>query len=134
MTNNKVISHIFFRMIAKLIDLIIVLIIWNIFSNPGLLAGILYLLISDGLFKGKSIGKKFMRLKVINSENKVPGDFRDSVSRNFLLSLSLFFLKIPIIGWIIFFIVYALEFIIIIGDSESRRLGDYLAKTSVIEE
>lgn len=128
------ISNIFFRIIGKSIDLIIVLIIWNIFSDPGLLAGVLYLLISDGLFKGKSIGKKFMRLKVINLENKAPADFRASVIRNLLLSISLFLLKIPIIGWMIFLIVYAIEFIIIIGDSEARRLGDYLAKTSVIEE
>lgn len=134
MTNNAKISNIFFRAIGKLIDLVIVLIIWNIFSNPGLLVGSLYLLISDGLFKGKSIGKKIMRLKVINLENRNPADFRDSVIRNLLLSISVLLLKIPIIGWMIFFIVYAIEFIIIIGDSESRRVGDYLAKTVVIEE
>lgn len=134
MTNNLKNSNIFFRIIAKLIDFIILLILWNTFSDPGLLAGILYLLISDGLFKGKSLGKKFMRLKVINLESKKTGDFRDSVVRNLILALSLFFLKIPFIGWIIVFIVYTLEFIIILGDSDSRRLGDYLAKTSVIEE
>ncbi len=134
MTNNTKISNIFFRAIGKSIDLLIVLIIWNIFSDPGLLVGSLYLLISDGLLKGKSIGKKIMRLKVINLENKSPADFRDSVIRNLLLSISVLLLKIPIIGWMIFLIVYAIEFIIIIGDSESRRLGDYLAKTVVIEE
>lgn len=127
-------AHVFFRVIAKSIDLMIFAFLWNILSNPGLLLGILYLLISDGVFKGKSIGKKLMRIRVINYETGKPGDFRDSVVRNILLATSLFLLKIPIIGWLLVLSVYVLEFLIIIGDNESKRLGDYLAKTAVIEE
>lgn len=127
-------AHVFFRVIAKSIDLMIFAFLWNILSNPGLLLGILYLLISDGVFKGKSIGKKLMRIKVINYETGKPGDFRDSVLRNILLATSLFLLKLPIIGWLLVLSVYVLEFLIIIGDNESKRLGDYLAKTAVIEE
>lgn len=127
-------AHVFFRVIAKSIDLMIFAFLWNILSNPGLLLGILYLLISDGVFKGKSIGKKLMRIRVINYETGKPGDFRDSVLRNILLATSLFLLKIPIIGWLLVLSVYVLEFLIIIGDNESKRLGDYLAKTAVIEE
>ncbi len=127
-------STIFFRGVAKLIDLIIVIVLWKAFHEAGIFLGIFYLLISDGLFKGCSIGKKFLRLKVINIERQRNADFRDSITRNLLIAFSLFFLLIPIIGWLICITIFVFEFIIIIGDPENRRLGDYLAKTSVIEE
>ncbi|ACI21277.1 MULTISPECIES: RDD family protein [Thermodesulfovibrio] len=127
-------SIIFFRGIAKLIDLIIVIVLWKTFREAGIFLGIFYLLISDGLFKGCSVGKKFLRLRVINIERQRNADFRDSIVRNLVIAFSLFFLLIPIIGWLICIIIFAFEFIIIIGDSENKRLGDYLAKTSVIEE
>ncbi|MEN2994202.1 MAG: RDD family protein [Thermodesulfovibrio sp.] len=130
MTNNIV----FLRTIAKLIDLIVVLILWKIFHEVGIFLGIFYLLISDGLFKGCSIGKKLLRLRVTNIEKQRNADFRDSILRNLPLALSLFFLSIPVIGWLICLMIFLFEFIIMIGDSESKRLGDYLAKTSVIEE
>ncbi|MCS7163384.1 MAG: RDD family protein [Thermodesulfovibrio sp.] len=130
MTNNIV----FLRTIAKFIDLIVVLILWKIFREVGIFLGIFYLLISDGLFKGCSIGKKLLRLRVINIERQKNADFRDSIIRNLSLAFSLFFLSIPVIGWLICLIIFLFEFIIMIGDSESKRLGDYLAKTSVIEE
>jgi len=132
--NHSKNSNIFLRGMAKLIDLIIVIVLWKIFHEAGIFLGIFYLLISDGLFKGCSVGKKFLRLRVINIERQRNADFRDSVVRNLLIAFSLLFLLIPIIGWLICIIIFAFEFIIIIGDSENRRLGDYLAKTSVIEE
>lgn len=132
--NHSKNSNIFFRVIAKLIDLIIVIVLWKTFREAGIFLGIFYFLISDGLFKGCSVGKKFLRLRVINIERQRNADFRDSIVRNLVIAFSLFFLLIPIIGWLICIVIFAFEFIIIIGDSENRRLGDYLAKTSVIEE
>jgi uncharacterized RDD family membrane protein YckC len=96
--------------------------------------GIFYLLISDGIFKGKSIGKKFLRLKVVNLERECSADFRDSIIRNLPLSSSLFFLILPIFGWLIFALIIIFEFIIMIGNSDRKRLGDYFAGTIVIEE
>lgn len=127
-------SNIFFRALAKSIDLIIVTTLWKVFHEAGILTGVFYLLISDGIFHGSSIGKKFLRLKVININKNAPADFRDSIIRNMTVSFSLLFLLIPIIGWIICAGIFAFEFILIVGDSDKRRLGDYLAKTSVIEE
>lgn len=132
--NHSKNSTIFFRVIAKLIDLIIVIVLWKTFREAGIFLGIFYFLISDGLFKGCSVGKKFLRLRVINIERQRNADFRDSIVRNLVIAFSLFLLLIPIIGWLICIVIFAFEFIIIIGDSENRRLGDYLAKTSVIEE
>ncbi|HQA03279.1 MAG TPA: RDD family protein [Thermodesulfovibrio thiophilus] len=127
-------SNIFFRGIAKFIDFIIVVVLWKTFPESGIFIGIFYLLISDGLFNGRSIGKKFLRLKVINIDRQSNADFRDSIIRNLPLAFPLFFLLIPIVGWLIFFLIFAFEFILMVGDSEAKRFGDYLAKTSVIEE
>lgn len=125
---------IFLRIIAKFIDLIIVITLWKIFHSAGIYIGVFYLLVSDGIFKGASIGKKLLRIRVINTERNNFSDFRDSILRNLFLSLALLFLVIPLIGWIFVLIVFAFEFILIVGDKESKRLGDHLAKTLVIEE
>lgn len=127
-------SNIFFRSISKLIDILIVVVFWKFLHDGGLFIGIFYLLISDGLFKGCSIGKKLLRLKVINIERNVNADFRDSILRNLPLAFSTLFLLIPILGWIVCIAFFAFEFILMIGDPDGKRLGDHLANTSVIEE
>jgi uncharacterized RDD family membrane protein YckC len=127
-------SNVFLRVIAKLIDLIVVLIFLKLFSDAGIYIGIFYFLISDGIFNGKSIGKKFLRLKVISTERNTSGDFRDSILRNLFIGLSLFFLMIPFVGWIITLIIFGIEFILMVGSPEGKRLGDLISKTLVIEE
>ncbi len=127
-------GNLIFRFLAKLIDLLIVLALTNLFAQAGIYMGIFYLLIADGLFKGRSIGKKLLRLKVINLQRNTHADFRDSIMRNFILGLSLFFILIPFIGWIILFIIFAFEFILVIGNPEGKRLGDLISNTIVVEE
>ncbi len=127
-------GNLIFRFLAKLVDLLIVLALTNLFAQAGIYIGIFYLLIADGLFKGRSIGKKLLRLKVINLQRNTHADFRDSIMRNFILGLSLFFILIPFIGWIILFIIFAFEFILVIGNPEGKRLGDLISNTIVVEE
>ena len=134
MINSIKQSKNFFRVLAKFIDLSIVYSIWKIFPESGLFLGILYILVSDGIFKGKSIGKIFLRLRVIKLEKNSPADFRDSIIRNLSFAFALLLFKIPLIGWALSIIIFIFEFIMIVGDSDSKRLGDYLANTSVIEE
>ncbi len=133
MTNKNTLSLIFLRTIAKTLDLLLVLVLWKVFPNAGLFIGVFYLLISDGLFKGSSIGKKFLRIKVMN-KHRQPADFRDSIIRNLPISLSLLFLIIPIFGLFIFFLIIVIELIIIIGSLEGKRIGDHIAGTYVIDE
>ncbi|MDI1472685.1 MAG: RDD family protein [Thermodesulfovibrio sp.] len=134
MANNPRHSKIFYRVLAKIIDLIVVYSIWKIFPESGLFLGILYILLSDGIFKGKSIGKFFLNLRVVKLEQNTPANFRDSIIRNLFFAFALLLFKIPLIGWALGIIIFIFEFIMIVGDSESKRLGDYLANTSVIEE
>lgn len=141
------------RLIAKSIDFIIFLILLEIFKTPGFFAGLLYMLISDGLFQGRSIGKLLTNLRVIKSGQKVRnGDkahgsekgssasdkpsyagTRESIIRNSPLFFALLLSKIPFLGWILAATIVAFELIMLIGSTSSKRLGDELAGTEVVE-
>jgi uncharacterized RDD family membrane protein YckC len=133
------------RLIARAIDLIIVVALYEIIPKVGYFAGITYLLIADGLFEGRSIGKILMGLKVVarNSGDTVAVcGIRESIFRNFPFAIGyiLFgiFKAIPVIGWIISFVIVAVillfEGLVMIGSEEGMRLGDEIAKTQVVED
>jgi uncharacterized RDD family membrane protein YckC len=58
---------------------------------------------------------------------------RESIVRNAPLGAGLLLFKLPWIGWIFIAGVSAMEFLILLGSKNGRRLGDELAKTMVIE-
>ncbi|ENO1334701.1 RDD family protein [Vibrio parahaemolyticus] len=74
----------------------------------------LYFLLSDGLAKGQSLGKKVLGLSVLDSVTGESCSFSQSFFRNLLT---------PIIGMI--------DAIFILG-KRRQRLGDRLAKTIVV--
>lgn len=126
-------ANLVLRVIAKAVDFIVVAVLFKIVPQVGYLTGLLYLLISDGLFEGRSVGKKVLRLRVISLSTGNPGTFRDSIVRNSLLAGGLVLLKIPLVGWVFLLLVLVLEFLLIIGNKEGMRLGDDLADTKVLE-
>ncbi len=121
------------RAIAKLVDFIIIALAIKAVPQVGYFAGLAYLLISDGLFDGRSLGKKIIRLKVISPETGNPGTFRDSMVRNITFAFSLLLYKIPLLGWIFALLITVLEFLLVLGNEEGMRLGDDLANTKVVE-
>lgn len=121
------------RVIAKLVDFIVIAIAVKAIPQVGYFAGLVYLLISDGLFNGRSLGKKIIRLKVISLPSGSPGSFRDSMVRNITLILSLLLFKIPLLGWIFVILILTLEFLLMLGNETGMRLGDDLANTKVVE-
>ncbi len=121
------------RTVAKILDFIIIAAAVEILPKAGFLAGLTYLLIGDGLFSGRSLGKKIMGLKVILKEKNVPCTFRESILRNSTFGIGFLFYKIIIIGWIVMLIISVVEFIILLGSKEKMRLGDEFATTLVIE-
>jgi len=121
------------RTAAKILDFILIAAVMEIIPKAGFFAGIAYLLLSDGLFDGRSIGKKIIRLHVVSSTNNMPCTFKDSILRNSTLAVGFGLSVVPWIGWIFFTIVLALEFILVLGSSERKRLGDEIAKTLVLE-
>jgi len=73
------------RIIARAIDFIIVWALLAIIPKIGFWAGLTYLLIADGLFDGKSIGKWLIKLRVIlrNTDTNAACSFKESIIRNF---------------------------------------------------
>ncbi len=121
------------RTAAKIIDFILIAAAMEIIPRAGFFAGLMYLLLGDGLFDGRSLGKKLLKLKVVEVETQAPCSFRDSILRNSTLGLGYILWIIPWIGWIFISIALALEFILILGSDDGRRLGDEIGKTTVVE-
>ncbi|GAB4415975.1 MAG: RDD family protein [Thermodesulfovibrionales bacterium] len=122
------------RVFAKLLDFILIAAMAEIVPKAGFYAGLSYLLISDGLFDGRSIGKKLMGLKVVSTATNEPCTMKESILRNAPLGAGLLLYKLPWIGWIFIVFVSVLEFLILLGSKERMRLGDEIAKTVVIEK
>lgn len=122
-----------FRAVAKILDLILIAAVMEIIPKAGFFAGIAYILLSDGLFDGRSLGKKLIKIQVVSSIDNMPCTFKDSILRNSTLAVGFGLSIVPWIGWIFFLIVLAFESILILGSSERKRLGDEIAKTLVLE-
>jgi len=122
------------RAIAKTIDFIIVGALLETIPKVGYFAGLTYLLIADGLFDGRSIGKRLIGLKVVNPEAMSTCSFKESIIRNFPFAVGYILMEIPLIGFIFPIIILILEGLLTIGSSTGMRVGDELAKTQVIEE
>jgi hypothetical protein len=136
------------RIIAFIIDAVASMII-GLIPLVGGIIGALYMLLRDALpieaLEYKSIGKKLLKLSVVNIEEPTSKiDYAASAKRNWMFALGpimLFFFLIPIIGWIIdiligiaVFILVIIEIIKIFSDEKGIRLGDKMAGTMVIEK
>ena len=82
----------------------------------GAILSIYYLLFKDSHLKGQSYGKRYMGLIVIDCETNKPCNKTQSAIRQ-----------------LIFLVLSLIECIITLLQGEGRRLGDFVAKTQVIE-
>ena len=121
------------RTVSKILDFILVAAAVEILPKAGFFAGLAYLLIGDGLFDGRSLGKKIIGLKVVSATTYSSCTFRDSILRNSTFGVGFLFYKVLWFGWTFLIIVAVLEFIILLGSKENMRLGDEIAKTFVID-
>lgn len=133
------------RVVAKAIDFIIVVALLEIMPKIGYFAGLAYLLIADGLFEGRSVGKMLMGIKVVFSssvDTAAVCGFKESIFRNlpFAAGYLLFgiFREIPLIGWLLSLAVIILipvfEFLVMTGSDTGMRFGDEIAGTRVVED
>jgi hypothetical protein len=53
--------------------------------------------------------------------------------RNAPFAAAMLFFNIPLAGWIFPVLILTLEFLLTLGNSEGKRLGDDLAGTKVVE-
>ena len=124
------------RLIAKGIDLFIVL-SFSIWLYPlGLILGIVYMAVSDGLGQGQSVGKKFMGFAVKSLEDGAPCSYKQSIIRNLPFLLPLILAIVPFWGWILGGILgialVGLELYLLYNLDSGHRLGDVMADTSVM--
>ncbi len=130
------------RAIAKALDFVIVVVLAKALpSIVGILAAGLYILISDGFFKGQSIGKKLVHLRVISLSPQAHGrscSFRESLIRNIPCAVLIILGPIPIIGWFIILpigvVFLMVEAYFIYADDQGIRIGDIFAETQVVDD
>lgn len=130
------------RILAKFIDLLVVGAFFVFPTIVGPVAGITYLLISDGLKKGQGLGKKVIGLKVVSLVGE-PGacDFKQSILRNLIFALLiaayLVLGLIPYVGKLVVALLAAAvvvtEVVRMHNDDRGLRLGDSVAETMVVE-
>ncbi len=121
------------RFIAKLIDFLVVAILYEIPLRISFIIGMVYLLIADGFATG-SIGKHLIRLKIVGSADQREVSFRESIIRNSPFVLAYLFYNIPFVGWLVTVGIVAFELFVMIGNPKGIRLGDELAKTVVLDQ
>lgn len=124
------------RLIAKAIDLFIVLILSIILHPLGVILSVIYLSIADSLQGGQSVGKKVIGFNVISLEDGTPCNSKQSFIRNLPLIVPLCFAIVPFWGWVISVLLAApligLELWLLFKLDSGHRLGDVMADTSVI--
>ena len=123
------------RAVAGLIDLLLVIGLARLPDVIGFLSAAGYILIRDGLFDRRSIGKKLIGLRVVSLEDTGSASiYRDSIIRNVPFVLSYFLFLIPYAGWAFGPLAVGAECLVAIGDKAGMRIGDMLAKTQVVLE
>lgn len=130
------------RVAAKVIDIILILALGAIVPYPaGPLLGFAYSLTADGMnfgpFRGQSVGKKLMKLQVIDTRTRAPANLRDSLLRNTPVGVATFFAIIPVWGWLILGLVgiplMVLEIYLMATVPTGHRLGDVMGDTEVVD-
>lgn len=124
------------RILARLIDWLIAWVLALFLPPLGVLLGIVYLAVADGLQRGQSLGKMVFGLDVIMQDGS-PCDLRSSIFRNIPFILIYLFYSLGFFGWILLVIVglplILIELWLIYVDERGERLGDRIADTSVVE-
>lgn len=124
------------RLLAKMVDLFIVLILSTLFYPFGLILALVYMGISDSLYDGQSVGKRLMGFAVISLEDGTPCSLKQSLIRNLPIIVPMAFAIIPLWGWIFCSILAVplilLEVYLLFKLDSGHRLGDVMADTSVI--
>lgn len=121
------------RVIAKSLDVLIVLGIGEVAPPYGFWIALWYVLVADG-FSGCSIGKRLIGLQTWASDRRAPAGFKDSIVRNAPLAVGYLAFQIPYVGWVGTVAILGVETLLIIGNAQGLRIGDELAHTQVVDD
>jgi uncharacterized RDD family membrane protein YckC len=124
------------RIFARLVDGLVAWAFALVLPPIGILVGLVYLAVADGVQKGQSLGKMVFGLEVVLADGS-PCDVRSSIYRNIPFELALLFAAVPLLGWILLVIagvpILLIELWLVILDHNGLRLGDRIADTTVVE-
>ncbi len=124
------------RLLAKGIDLGLVVVASFIAYPWGLAVAIGYLAVSDSLFDGQSLGKRFIGFRVVSLEDGNPCGMRQSFIRNLPFLLPMIFALVPFWGWLLCAMLSVpltfLELYFLFKLDSAHRLGDVMADTTVV--
>lgn len=122
------------RIIAAFLDGVMQFVLGMI-PMAGAIAALAYLLLKDGLFDGQSMGKRIMKLQVIDEEG-IRGDYSTSVKRNIIFAVPFVVLMIPVVGAafapFLALGIFIAELVAALQDEKGRRIGDKWTGTQVI--
>ncbi len=127
-------AHVLNRLIAKIVDLILVAAAVQLVPPVGWLAGLAYVLIADGFSGGRSVGKRLIGLQTVLPRARDVAGFKESIVRNLPLALAYLLFALPYIGWFLAGGVTLFETLLIIGNERGIRLGDEIAQTQVLDD
>jgi uncharacterized RDD family membrane protein YckC len=123
------------RAVAGFVDLLLIISLTRLPDVVGFLSAVGYILLRDGLFDRRSIGKKLIGLQVAPSEDTgSPVTYRESIIRNVPFAAAYILHFIPYVGWILVALALAVECLVAIGDERGMRIGDMLARTIVVQD
>ncbi len=122
------------RAVAGFVDLLLVIALARLPDVLGFLSASGYILFRDGLFQGRSVGKKLIGLGVSTEhERGRTATYRESIIRNAPLEAAYILFLIPYAGWVLGPLAAGVECLVALGDDEGMRIGDMLAQTRVVQ-
>lgn len=129
------------RFMAKGLDMILLvvfaLILTVVWYPVAVLGAVCYALFHDAFKGGTSPGKMIVGLKVINyPDESSPITWKVSAMRNISFAIFTLFAVIPMVGWILMFLIgvplLIFEAYLIYSLDSGYRLGDIIAGTKVV--
>jgi uncharacterized RDD family membrane protein YckC len=122
------------RAVAGFVDLLLIIGLARLPDVLGFLSALGYILIRDGLFQGRSVGKKLIGLGVVAGDGQgVAATYRESIIRNIPFAAAYILFLIPYAGWVLGPLALAIECLVAVGDDRGMRIGDMLARSCVVQ-
>lgn len=124
------------RILARLTDFGLALVVARFFPPLGPLIAAAYLLVADGISHGQSLGKRLFGVRAVIVSRRAPAGFRESVLRNAPFGLVMVFVAVPLL-WPVLLIagvpIVAFETWQVFEDKLGIRIGDFFADTQVVD-
>lgn len=118
------------RAVAGFVDALLIIGLTRLPDVIGVLTALGYILARDGLFNGRSAGKKLVGLRVLSADaGGRTVSYRESIIRNIPLAAAYLLFLIPYAGWVLGPLAIGIEALAALGDERGMRIGDLVART-----